>query len=141
LFRSWDPTRIIDATSGWFRRKKSDVESLHIYFNVWHRLRPHKTRPLILSEFGGFALPVENHLFNPEKSFGYKSCKDLADYQKSVEELYRSRILPAIGKGLCGAIYTQVSDVEDEINGMLTYDRKVCKVDAQRMQTIGEIFK
>ena len=138
LFRSWDPTRIIDATSGWFRRKKSDVESLHIYFNVWHRLRPHKTRPLILSEFGGFALPVENHLFNPEKSFGYKSCKDLADYQKSVEELYRSRILPAIGKGLCGAIYTQVSDVEDEINGMLTYDRKINKAAEKTMVALAE---
>ena len=138
LFRSWDPTRIIDSTSGWFRRKKSDVESLHIYFNFWHRLKPHKTRPLVLSEFGGFALPVEGHLFNPDKAFGYKSCKSLADYQKSVSELYRTRILPRIPEGLCGAIYTQVSDVEDEINGILTYDRKVNKADESAMQALAE---
>ena len=127
LVRSWDPNRIIDTTSGWFRRKNSDVESYHIYFNFWHRLKMHKTRPVIVSEFGGFALPVAGHLFNPDKSFGYKTCKDLAHYREAVEELYRTRILPAIGQGLCGAIYTQVSDVEDEINGILTYDRKVNK--------------
>ncbi len=138
LVRSWDPTRIIDSTSGWFRRKKTDVESFHIYFNFWHRLKMHKTRPVIVSEFGGFALPVEGHLYNPNKSFGYKTCKDFADYQKAVEELYRTRILPAIPKGLCGGIYTQVSDVEDEINGILTYDRKVNKAHETAMSALAE---
>ena len=136
-FKKLDDTRIVDATSGWFRRKKSDVESLHIYFNFWYRLRPHKTRPLVVSEFGGFALPVKGHIFNPDKSFGYKSCKDFSDYQKAVEELYRTRILPAIPQGLCGAIYTQVSDVEDEINGILTYDRKVNKANGETMRVLS----
>ena len=120
------------------RRNLSDVESFHIYFNFWHRLKPHKTRPLVVSEFGGFMLPVKGHLFNPDKSFGYKSCKDFEDYQKAVDDLYRTRILPAIPKGLCATIYTQVSDVEDEINGFLTYDRKVCKADETAMQALAQ---
>ena len=135
-----DDTRFIDTTSGWFRREKSDVDSLHIYFDFWHRLKPGK-KPLVLSEFGGFAYPVEGHLFNPDKAYGYKSCKTEEDLRKSVEELYRTRILPAVEKGLCAAIYTQVSDVEDEINGLMTYDRKVCKIDSETMQKIAEALQ
>ena len=131
-----DDARIIDATSGWFRQRKTDVDSRHIYFGPWGQLKP-SDKPLVLSEFGGHACPVEGHLFNPDKAYGYKSCKSLADFQSSIEELYRSRILPAIPKGLCGAICTQVSDVEDEINGFVTYDRKVCKADEAAMQRLA----
>ena len=138
LLRKLDNTRVIDSTSGWFRRNRSDVESLHIYFNFWHRLKPHKQRPLVLSEFGGFALPVEGHIFNPDNAYGYKNCKSLEDFQAAFEKLYRQRILPAIDKGLCAAIYTQVSDVEDEINGILTYDRKVNKGCQEAMQALAE---
>ena len=138
VLKSLDDTRIIDSTSGWFRRKRSDVESLHIYFNLWHRLKPHKERPLILSEFGGFALPVDGHIFNPDNSYGYKNCKSLEDFQSSFEKLYRTRVIPAISKGLCGTIYTQISDVEDEINGILTYDRKVNKANEKAMLSIAQ---
>ncbi|MBQ7341285.1 MAG: glycoside hydrolase family 2 [Oscillospiraceae bacterium] len=131
-----DDTRFIDATSGWFRRKKTDVDSRHIYFGPWGQLKK-SDKPLVLSEFGGHCYPVEDHIFNPEKAYGYKSCKTLADFHRSIEKLYRKRILPAVSKGLCAAIYTQVSDVEDEINGLLTYDRKVCKADQQAMQALA----
>ena len=134
--RALDSTRFIDATSGWFRRKKSDVESLHIYFNLWHRLKP-ADKPLVLSEFGGFCYGAEGHLFNPEKAYGYKTCKTLTEFQDALDALYRTRIIPAVAKGLCAAIYTQVSDVEDEINGLLTYDRKLCKADKARLQAIA----
>ena len=66
------------------------------------------------------------------------SCKTLEDFRNSVEQLYRQRILPAIKNGLCAAIYTQVSDVEDEINGVVTYDRKVCKADKDAMQRLAK---
>ena len=131
-FRTLDDTRIIDSTSGWFRRKRSDVESLHIYFGPWNQIRPGK-KPVILSEFGGYAYPVKGHLFNPGHAYGYKACKSLEDFQTQLLALYRDKVIPAIQRGLCGAIYTQVSDVEDEINGFLTYDRKVCKADAETM--------
>ena len=135
--RKLDSSRIIDSTSGWFRQKKSDVESLHIYFNFWHRLKPND-KPLVLSEFGGYTYAAEGHLFNPDKAYGYKTCTDLKDLQTQLAELYRERILPAIPKGLCAAIYTQVSDVEDEINGLLTYDRKLCKADKDAMCALAQ---
>ena len=131
-----DVNRIIDTTSGWFRRNNSDVDSLHIYFGPWWKLRKGK-KPLVLSEFGGYTYPVEGHLFNPDNAYGYKSCKSLEDFQQAVDKLYRKKILPRVKKGLCAAIITQVSDVEDEINGFLTYDRKVCKADPQAMQQLA----
>ncbi|MBE6904549.1 MAG: glycoside hydrolase family 2 [Ruminococcaceae bacterium] len=134
--RTLDDTRIIDTTSGWFRRKCSDVESLHIYFGPWNQIRPAK-KPLILSEFGGYAYAVEGHLFNPDNAYGYKTCANREQFQSQMLTLYQSKVLPAIKKGLCGAICTQVSDVEDEINGFLTYDRKVCKADEKAMTALA----
>jgi beta-galactosidase/beta-glucuronidase len=134
--RALDDTRIIDSTSGWFRREHSDVESLHIYFGPWNQIRPGK-KPVILSEFGGYAYPVKGHLFDPKRAYGYRACKSLEDFQTQLMALYHKKVIPAIAKGLCGAIYTQVSDVEEEINGFLTYDRKVCKADAQAMAALA----
>ena len=131
-----DSSRFIDSTSGWFRRKLSDVESLHIYFGSWNKLKS-ADKPLVLSEFGGYCYAVEDHLFNPEKAYGYKACKTLEDFNRDLLALYREKIIPAAQKGLCAAVYTQVSDVEDEINGLLTYDRRVCKADREGMRTIA----
>ncbi len=134
--RAIDDTRIIDTTSGWFRRKCSDVESLHIYFGPWNQIRPCK-KPLILSEFGGYTYLVEGHVFNPSNTYGYKTCTNKEDFQSQILSLYCNKVIPAIQKGLCGAICTQVSDVEDEINGFLTYDRRVCKVDEKAMPDLA----
>ncbi len=138
--KALDGTRFIDTTSGWFRRKETDVESLHIYFDRWSRLKPAK-KPLVLSEFGGHTYAVEDHLWNPGKAYGYKTCKTPEAYHKSIETLYRSVIIPAVEKGLCAAIYTQLSDVEDEINGLLTYDRKVNKADPEAMKRIAQALQ
>ena len=132
-----DSSRIIDATSGWFRQKKSDVDSRHIYFTPWSTLKVSDI-PLVLSEFGGYAYPVEGHLFNTGNAYGYKACKSEAHFQESVDKLYREKVIPAARMGLCAAIITQVSDVEDEINGFLTYDRKVNKADEKQMLAIAE---
>ena len=138
--RTLDSSRFIDATSGWFRGENTDVESLHIYFGSWKKLKS-KNRPLVLSEFGGYCYAVEQHIFNPQKSYGYKSCKTSEDFCRDLEKLYTEKVIPAAQKGLCAAIYTQVSDVEDEINGMLTYDRKVCKVQPEPMLKIAAALR
>ena len=135
-----DSSRIIDATSGWFRQDRSDVDSRHIYFTPWSTLKV-SDKPLVLSEFGGYAYPVEGHLFNTGNSYGYKACKSEAHFRESVDKLYREKVIPAAKKGLCATIITQVSDVEDEINGFLTYDRKVNKADGKQMQQIAEALK
>ena len=138
--KALDDSRIIDTTSGWFRGATTDVDSRHIYFTPWSTLKP-SNKPLVLSEFGGYAYAVEDHLFNTDKSYGYKSCKSREHFQTSLSELYITKVLPAIDRGLCAAIITQVSDVEDEINGMLTYDRRVCKADPESMQQIAAALK
>ena len=135
--RQLDDTRIIDTTSGWFRRKFSDVESLHIYFGLWSQIRKGK-KPVVLSEFGGYTYLVEGHIFNPDNAYGYKTCLSKEEFQSQMLALYQNKVIPAIDKGLCGAICTQVSDVEDEINGFLTYDRKVLKVDQKAMTTLAD---
>ena len=137
ILKKLDSSRVIDATSGWFRQNRSDVDSRHIYFTPWSTLKL-SDKPLVLSEFGGYAYPVEGHLFNTGNAYGYKACKSEEHFRESVDKLYREKVIPAAKMGLCAAIITQVSDVEDEINGFLTYDRKVNKADAQQMTAIAE---
>jgi len=139
-FRTLDDTRFIDTTSGWFRREKSDVDSRHVYFRKV-KLKGDGRKPLILSEFGGKTYKAEGHLFNPDKSYGYGGCETLEQLNKAVEKLYLEEIVPSICNGLCASIYTQVSDVEDEINGLLTYDRKLCKLTRETMVPVAEALK
>ena len=136
-FKTLDDTRFIDSTSGWFRRNKSDVDSRHVYFRKV-KLKGDGEKPLVLSEFGGKTYKAEGHIFNPDKSYGYGGCETLDDLNEAVAKLYTEEILPCIPNGLCAAIYTQVSDVEDEINGLLTYDRKVEKLRPEVMLPIAK---
>ncbi|MCR5188035.1 MAG: hypothetical protein K6C97_03795 [Treponema sp.] len=131
LLKERDPSRIYDYTSGWFKQKNSDLDSLHIYFRT-KKLKA-KNKALVLSEFGGFTRAVQGHIWNLEKSFGYGKCKDENELTERIIEVYQKMVLPAIPKGLCACIYTQLSDIEDEINGFYTYDRQVCKVDKEKL--------
>ena len=139
-FRQLDDTRFIDSTSGWFRREKSDVDSRHVYFRKV-KLRGDGKKPLVLSEFGGKTYRAEGHVFNPDKSYGYGGCKTLPELNKAVAALYLEEVLPCIPNGLCAAIYTQVSDVEDEINGLVTYDRRMEKLTAETMLPVAQALQ
>ncbi|MBO5915112.1 MAG: glycoside hydrolase family 2, partial [Clostridia bacterium] len=136
--KSKDPTRIFDTASGWFKPKKSDVESEHIYFKPI-RLSGRK-KPLVLSEYGGYSYRVEGHIFNLDKNYGYKSFKTQAEFENALISLFENELVGAIENGLCGAIYTQLSDVEDETNGLLTYDRAVLKVDPDRLKKSADML-
>ena len=125
ILKQLDPTRIVDTTSGWFRVSKTDVESRHVYFRKF-RL-PKARKPVVLSEFGGYVYKVPGHSFNPDKTYGYRLFSRRAAWQAAVEALYREQIRPNAARGLCAAVYTQLSDVEDETNGLVTYDRRVWK--------------
>ncbi len=139
IFRRQDNSRIIDATSGWFRRHNTDVDSRHVYFKPI-RLKA-GDKPLMLTEFGGYVYKPEGHVFNPDKTYGYGSCKDRQALVDAIHKVYFEQVIPAAKKGLCGAIYTQVSDVEDEANGLLSYDRKVLKVLPEEMRPIAECLQ
>ncbi len=121
-----DDTRFIDTTSGWFQCGETDVDSRHVYFSKL-KFKPAQ-KPIVLSEFGGCGFAVEGHIFNTFKSYGYGKCETRADFVKKIRQLYLKKIIPAVKNGLCASIYTQVSDVEDELNGLFTYDREVDKI-------------
>ena len=123
-----DKSRFVDSTSGWFWQNKSDVDSYHVYFRKAN-MKPGE-RPMVLSEFGGYACKIEGHYYGGAKEYGYRKCADTDALKQDIERLYREEIEPLKERGLCAAIYTQLSDVEDETNGLLTYDRKVKKLDS-----------
>ena len=139
-FKKLDDTRFVDSTSGWFRQKKSDVDSRHVYFRKV-RLKGDGKRPLVLSEFGGKTYKAANHVFDPDKTYGYGTCKTREALEQAVVKLYLEEVLPCVKKGLCAAIYTQVSDVEEEINGLLTYDRRVEKLTPEAMLPVAEALR
>ncbi len=136
--KALDATRFIDSTSGWFRQKKSDVESLHIYFK---KLKVKKSRrPIFISEFGGYALSIKAHSFNPNNEYGYKKFNDAVALSDAVCNLFEHELLPLIKKGLCASVYTQLSDVEDETNGLVTYDRRIKKFDSRLKEVCHKIY-
>ena len=132
--KAHDPTRIIDATSGWFWRKRSDVDSRHVYFKkvkIGHLGK----KPIVISEFGGYAHRVEGHLFG-EGNYGYNTYESREEFENLFDKLYLEEIKPLISKGICALVYTQVSDVEDETNGLITYDRRVVKLHKSKTKEI-----
>jgi len=132
-----DATRIWDSTSGWFREKLSDVVSEHIYFRRLN-LKNDGMRPLVLSEFGGYSCNIQGHLYNEKNQYGYKSFSDPKTFTKGLCDLYRNEVIPMIRKeGLCATILTQLSDVEDETNGLASYDRQVVKCDKSAMKNLA----
>ncbi len=135
-----DATRIFDTTSGWFQETLSDVDSEHIYFKPV-QLKIRQGRPMVLSEFGGYSCKIEGHAFNLDKTYGYRYFSNVEDFEKALVALYEKEIIPLIPKGLCAAVLTQVSDVEDETNGLLTYDRQVLKVNSEVMKALAERMK
>lgn len=136
VLRAADATRIVDTTSGWFAHEKSDVDSRHVYFNAFPLVGG--MRPLVLSEFGGYSYVMEEHSYSLYYQHGYGFFKDEDTLTEKILEAYREMVFSSLEQGLCGSIYTQLSDVEDEVNGLYTYDRKCCKVKKEAMQKLAE---
>lgn len=134
-----DPERFVDSTSGWFHQKKSDVDSLHIYFEDLHLGK--KPLPQLLSEYGGYVYKIPEHSFNIEKTYGYRKYETREDFVAALRETYQNALLPLAAKGLCGAVYTQVSDVEDETNGLLTYDRAELKIRPEELRDLAQALQ
>ena len=137
--KALDPERFIDSTSGWFHQKKSDVDSLHIYFEELHLGK--KPIPQLLSEYGGYVYKIPEHSFNMEKTYGYRKYETREEFAAALRETYQNALLPLAAKGLCGAVYTQVSDVEDETNGLLTYDRAELKIKPEELRDLAQALQ
>ena len=130
-----DATRFIDHASGWQDQGREEMKSRHIYF------RPVKLkndgRALALTEYGGYVLAVDGHRWT-DRVFGYRICRDSAALARDYEKLMLGQVLPHIrAEGLTAAVYTQITDVEEELNGLMTYDREVLKIPEETLREIN----
>ncbi|MBR3149574.1 MAG: glycoside hydrolase family 2, partial [Eubacterium sp.] len=136
--KAFDSTRTVDSASGWHDMGVTDIISKHIYFTPIKVKQGDK--PYLLSEFGGLSTRIDGHTFN-DKMFGYKLYKNCEKLTKAYKKLFDKVIIPQIKDGLSATVYTQVTDVEDELNGLMTYDREIIKVNADTVKEINERVK
>lgn len=137
--RKLDASRLIDSTSGWFDQGAGDFKSHHIYFGKMRRDND-GSRILSLSECGAYSLLVPGH-YETKKRTIYRYFGSGEKLQAAIERLYLKKIAPLRQQGLSVVIYTQLTDVEAETNGLMTYDRKVTKVNAKKMKDINDLVK
>ncbi len=136
--KDYDPTRLVDHASGWFDQGGGDFQSKHIYVKKLRRPKPDPNRALVISEFGGYSLKIPGHLWDPDQKFGYRYYDTPEALTAAYLDLLENQLKPLISQGLAAAIYTQTTDVEIEINGYLTYDRQVEKMDAALLRRAHE---
>ncbi len=132
MIREFDSTRQIDEASGWFDQGGGDIYSKH---NYWYRLRVQleKDRVFAVTEYGGYSHQIMGHSL-VRRIYGYRTYTSKEQLSARYDRLQRQEIIPGAPKGLCGGVYTQLSDVEDEVNGLMTYDRRILKVDEEMVK-------
>ncbi|MBQ8028977.1 MAG: glycoside hydrolase family 2 [Clostridia bacterium] len=138
--KAYDPTRFVDHASGWYDQKGCDFKSIHRYILPFVAPK-YDGRPIVISEYGGYSQILDGHVWNKAKSFGYQMYKSKESLTEAYRKLHEHQIIPAIKKGLSATVYTQVSDVEFEVNGILTYDREILKLDEEMLKDINSKLK
>ncbi len=138
-----DPTRFVDHASGWHDQNGPDFKSVHRYIAP---VTPpfsftRKGRPFVLSEFGGYSWNIKDHVWNAKRSFGYVMFSNSEALSKAYKFLHKTQIIPLIKSGLSATVYTQVSDVEFEVNGIYSYDRKILKINKDTLLEINSLLK
>ncbi len=121
-----DPTRLVNAASGWVDRGSGEMRDMHMYPGPG-MFEPLPNRAIVLGEFGGLGLPMEGHTWQSKNNWGYRNLKDTTDLSIAYSDLV-TKLMPLKRKGLSAAVYTQTTDVEGEVNGLMTYDRKITKI-------------
>jgi len=135
-----DHTRLYDHASGWHDQGISDTKSYHVYFKHFKLpKRCKENRAIILSEFGGFVYKVEDH--TQEGNHVYKAYKNESDWLEKYEDTISKDVIANIPKGLSATVYTQLSDVEQEANGFVTFDREIIKFDIDKIRNINDKIK
>ena len=133
------PARLVDHASGWFDQKGGDILSLHYYF-LKLKFKPESKRAAALTEFGGYSLSIPGHSCC-KKVYGYKKFNSTGTLTYGYIDLIRQTILPAVKKGIGATVYTQLSDIEEETNGIYTYDREICKIDPDTLRKWNRALK
>ncbi len=136
FIRELDTTRLVNPTSGWADRNAGDIRDIHAYPGP-AMPDPEENRAIVLGEFGGLGLPIEGYTWQEKDNWGYRNYKNqdklLDAYIELIDEL-----MPMVDKGLSAAVYTQTTDVEIEVNGLMTYDRAIIKMDPDTISRINK---
>ncbi len=136
--KSLDSSRVVDHASGWYDQGGGDIQSMHKYVFPIIMPKLDKKRAFVITEFGGYQNRLSGHTWSEDKTFGlYLKFKNKETLTKAYKRLFDKQIIPLVDKGLSGTIYTQVSDVENELNGIYTYDRKHLKIEEQVIKDIN----
>lgn len=134
-----DSYRPFDTCSGWYKDYLSDIDSYHVYFRNKVLKIKNKDKVLMLSEFGGIKRHILGHEFTARKAnYGYGFSNSEKQLTEKIKKMYEKMLFPSILNGLCGSVFTQLSDVEEEENGLYTYDREVCKVNKKQIQDLNK---
>ena len=139
FIKELDQTRYIDHASGFHDQHGGDFNSLHIYFGNIGFDEDKYGRVVALSEFGGYSYIVDGHC-GSDHYFGYFKYKTKEEYNDAYKKLILEQIVPSVSKGISAIVYTQLSDVEDEVNGFITYDRKVIKIDIEEVKELNSLL-
>jgi hypothetical protein len=132
LIKAWDPTRLVNNASGWTDRGVGDVNDMHRYPGPGSP-KPEDKRAVVLGEFGGLGFPMKGHTWQSERNWGYRTYTNAEALTTAYLNLAQ-RLWPLIeSHGLSAAVYTQTTDVEGEVNGLMTYDREVVKIDLAKL--------
>ena len=141
--KAYDPTRLVNPTSGWSLRPSGDIYAIHSYDVKIAEPPTALDRASVLGEFGGIGYPIEQHLWNPKlDNWGYQTYTSTEDYLKHYKLKFEQVLNMKQQKGLSAAVYTQTTDVESEVNGLMTYDRKILKIPADTLKSLhSSLFK
>ena len=133
--KGYDPSRLVNNASGWTDKGVGDVHDIHSYPNpAMPRLEA--DRAVVLGEYGGLGLPIRGHLWEYGGNWGYQTYQDMGDFEQRYIRMTQD-LFGLVDKGLAAAVYTQTTDVEVEVNGLMTYDRKVIKLDPKRFSSVN----
>ena len=138
MIKELDKTRFVDHASGWVDHLGPDFQSLHLYYEPIKFVPDH--RPVVLSEYGGYGRIIKNHV-GSKSQFSYMMFLNENVLTEAIKSLIKTEVYPSMLEGLCASVYTQLSDVEEEVNGFLTYDRKILKVDKYLIKKANDLLK
>lgn len=139
--KSVDSSRVVDHASGWYDQGGGDIKSMHKYILPIRLPKLDNKRAFVITEYGGYSRKVTDHIWNEKKAFGYLMFKNKEKLSQAYKKLHEKQVIPLIDKGLSGTVYTQVSDVENEVNGIFTYDRAHIKIDEEVIKNINSQLK